>query len=430
MNSDGHSYRVLIVDDEKRDWAEPMKEALTDVAKEKGYNGKLKIYIAEDKQQAESLLAKYGFHVTSLDMRLPERKGELLSVDTGLSLARGFPWVGFPKRLIYSQTLRVEEFQSHPNDTMQVLRIPTDLYAKPTGSDADQEQQAVETLTVKRWAERVFDSLINDTFNISTNPLYGKHLSLVGAYLQFGVVALPPLLASHLQTLENNWERRTSDRVEAAIGFIEAASRLALAQSAVLCQAQGENLELPSDERMVTCLNSLEIVRKRLSGWNWCNYLTEETLQALQQARRERNDKAHSVETLDPQKRWANLRSPLQYAMDLASYWVRHPLVVDLRFSRDGWSAELLAGTASPRPRHLLPPGMEYPIEALSDEVWQNTWLLPPEYKDEPVRKAVSWKNWLIPDLRTGKQWWFPICQQGRKKTCLDLISGEIRTFP
>lgn len=428
MNTAHHPYRVLIVDDESRDWAIPMKEALEDIARDRGMFGKVVIDLAEDKQQAESFLARFNYHLTSLDMRLPERKGEQLTVDSGLSLARAFPWVGFPKQLIYSQTLRVKEFQSHPTDTMQVLRIPTDLYAKPTGSDADHEQKAVESLTVKAWAERVTESLLNDDIDFTANSVYEKRLTVVGAYLRFGITAVPPFLASHLQILANNWMKRNSDRVDAAIGFIEATARLAIAQSAVLCQAQGDVEELPGDDRMVSCHNCLEKMRIKLAGWNWSNYLTLEALQAFQYARRERNNKAHSVETLDPQKRWANLRSPLQFAMDVASYWVRHPLAVDLRYSRDGWSAELLAGNANPRPRHPLPQAFEYPAEAVSDGVWQNVWQFS-SGKGEPVRKAISWEKWLIPDPRTAKQLWFPIYQQGRCKTCIDLISGRTQTL-
>jgi hypothetical protein len=38
-------------------------------------------------------------------MRLPERSSESITVDTGVKLAQGFPFIGFPKALIYSQTI-------------------------------------------------------------------------------------------------------------------------------------------------------------------------------------------------------------------------------------------------------------------------------------------------------------------------------------
>lgn len=420
-----HSYRVLIVDDEPVDWATPMKEALNRIAIGRDALGSLNIDIAEDKNEAEALLSRYNYHLTSLDMRLPVRKGELLSVDPGLSLARGFPWVGFPKLLIYSQTLRTGAFRDQPADSMMVLQIPTDLYAKPTGGDADDESQPVECLSVKAWAERVADSLFRDDLKDQQSGSHDQRLTVLGAYLHYGVSAVPPFLASHLQILSNHWTDRTSDRVEAAIGFIEATVRLALAQSALLCQVQGDDASLPGDDRMFSCLEYLETMRRRLSGWNWCNYLTAETIHAFQQARHLRNVKAHSLESQDPQGRWAGFRSPLRHAMDLAAYWVRHPLAVDLRFSRrDGWSAELLAGTANPRPRHPLPQDTYFPADAVGSGVWQNVWSVPADGTGKAERRAIAWENWLIPDTHTGMHWWFPVSQQGRNKTCIDLISG------
>ena len=427
------SFRVLIVDDEFKNWTKPMKEALEYEVKERGFITKLQIDIAEDKHQAEAFLEKYNYHVTSLDMRLPERKGELVSVNPGLSLAKKFPWIGFPKLLVYSQLLRKQQFIESPNDAIQVLQLPADLYAKPTGSDADQEQDVIETLTVKEWAKRVAESLFtSDTLEIKVNEGYGKRYNVIGAYLHYGVKAIPTFLASHLQTLANHWTDRTSDRVDAAIAFIEATIRLAFVQSAVLYQAQGNDLDLPYDDRMLTCLNSLEIIRKRLSGWNWCNYLTVETLQAFHQARRERNEKVHSNEPNDPQKRWAKLYSPLLYAMDLAAYWVRHPLVIDLRYSRDGWSGVLLAGTAAnPLPRHSLPQAMEFPFEAIqSSGAWQNVWRLSCDGKDELELKTLPWEHWLIPDPNTSAHWWFPICEKGHGKVHIDMITGRKRTLP
>lgn len=420
-----HPFRVLIVDDELRDWARPMKEALERTAKDLGHSGRLEIDIAEDKIQAEAFLGRHNYQVTSLDMRLPEHKGGLLSVNPGLSLARGFPWVGFPKLLVYSMTLRIKEFQDHPSDAIMVLQLPADLYAKPTGADTDTENRPIEMLAVKAWAKRVADSLLSDELKLSADRADRKRLTVIGAYLEHGVNASPPLLASHLQRLSNNWTQPKLDRVEAAVRFIEAAARLAFVQSAVLCEAQGESVDIPGEENWFHCCNTLKELRKRLNGWNWCNYLTNETINAFHTARIERNIKSHSLEDNDAVKWWANLRLPLQYAIDLAAYWVRHPLTVDLRCSPDGWSAELLAGLANPRSRHLLPQDMNFPPEAVGNGIWQNVWRLSSDTKKDPERKPLNWATWLVPDSHVGNRWWFPVSQKGRSRNCLDLVSGS-----
>jgi hypothetical protein len=407
-----HPYRVLIVEDERRDWANPMQEALEDATKAVGLKN-LRIDVAEDKFTADNLLARNNYHLTSLDMRIPERKGEPLSVTPGISLARGFPWMGFPKTLIYSQTLRNNEFAARPQDAMQVLQIQTDLYAKPSGSDDDQSS-AIEVLKVGAWAQRVVNSLINDNVELEKVTNYEKRQTVIGATLHYGVAALPPFLASHLQILSNSWQMRSDDRVVSAIRFIEATARLALVQSAVLYRAQGGKMVWPIDERMISCLNSLRDIQKKLSAWNWNNYLTSEAIAAFGDA----------LTVNDSQRHWAALRPQLQYALDVAAYWVRHPLATDLRYSRDGWSAELLMGTATPRRRHLLPLAMDFPGEAARDGVWQSVWT----DGALPERKALEWDGLLKPDVKNSNVWWFPAyCDKNDRIVEIDLISGNKR---
>lgn len=420
-----YPFRVLIVDDEKRDWADPMQLFLERNLSTAGLNNVM-IDVAFDHVSAETLLATHYYHFTSFDMRLPEHMGEAISVDHGIALTRAFPWNGFPKRIVYSQTIRDADIKANPREAVSVLRVPADLYAKPTNADEDAQSPAVEVLTVEKWAQRVVDCLKSDELTLTapkrpiTLPLIE---TVIGAYLKHGIEYLPPFLARKLQELANTWETRSSARVDAAIALIEGVMRLALVQSAVLLKNDGQEAELPEDEKLVTCIAMLRDWLPKLLAWNWSNYLTEQALSAFDTARWVRNERYHSTATADHQKNWMELRIPLQHALDIAAYWVRHPLLVNLRYSRDGWSGELLAGKMMPGKRYLLPEVMDFPTEAIHDGVWQSVWRL----DGKPCQHAMNWGGWMMPAQDSDHQWWFPRYVRQGKKMCLSLIDGQQR---
>lgn len=424
-----YPWQVLIIDDEQRDWVVPMTELLQDAAENAKLSG-LKITSAIDQQTAERLLARRYFHLISLDMRLPERFGEAISVDTGEKLARQFPYVGFPKYLIYSQTLRDFDIKQRPADAVRVLRIPTDQYAKPTGGERVRENAPVEVLTVKEWARRVVDSFSRDQPELILNPAPPRGtktpLTVIGAYLEFGPRLLPPVLARHLQGLASYWETRDATRrVDTADRFIEVTTRLALAQTAVLMERDSKQPKPPGDEKRVTCVARLKDWRSEITGWNFSNYLTEDAIEALDEARKVRNEEDHTHTITDPKRAWTALRVPLQYALDIAAYWVRHPLCIDLRYSRDGWNAECLAGVAYPRPRQPLPANVDFPTEALQGSVWQSVWT----NDERPQQKAVCWKDSLVDDGDSERPWWLAVARDQRgRQVWLDLDSGKKRT--
>ena len=360
-------------------------------------------------------------------MRLPVRKGESITVDSGVSIAMEFHW-GFPKLIVYSQTLSENWFQTNPQDSIAVLRMPVDLYAKSTGSDDDSREKSIEVLKVKSWADRVIDSITCDGVHIELNSSVMREppVTTTGAFLTCGTNRLPPILANQIQDLANNWCSRTNDRVDAAIRFIEATARLAVAQTSVLCMQRGEVVKPPTDDSIFACLRHLENNRDRVYGWDWYNYLSKEALASFQQARMERNQKSHNLTINDSQKHWAELRSPLRFAMDVAAYWIRHPIATNLVYSREGWSAELLAGNTRQRVREKLPTNFKVPTEALLPDAgaWQIVWDLSGE---EPVQTPLSWGDWLTPDEQTNIHWWLRIRHGGDKDDFVDLITGQQR---
>jgi CheY-like chemotaxis protein len=420
----GVTYRVLIVDDEQDDWTVPMKEALAVEAKSISH-AKIEILTALDADEAYRLLAKHHFQVVSLDMRLPERKSEIISVKTGIELARRFPYIGFPKRIIYSISLN--EPQNHADfiDFHQVMEIGAERYAKPTGSDYDEDQTGNIVLTVDEWAQLIADSLIFDKLPLRRHPKLKNSppLTVLGSYLEHGPELMPPFLAAHLQDIANHWETKNSRRSDAGIKLIEATIRLAFVQTAVLLREDGQIIALPSDERISTCLRLLEDWQPHLNQWNWSNYLNKEALSAFREALSIRNGERHSLKVNDLHQVWSALRVPLQYALDVIAYWVRHPLCVDLRYTRDGWSAELLAGNAYPRKRRLLPNRLDFPAEALHGGVWQSVWRID---EDPPVSVSLCWDDWLKPDPASDRHWWLPShLDHKNRKHWLDIDSGE-----
>lgn len=426
MTGNDYPWRVLIVDDEDRDWVVPMTEALRDAAARAGLK-RLTIAKANDQYAAERLLARDFFHVVSLDMRLPERVGEVISVNTGEQLARQFPDSLFPKHLIYSQTLREESMAQSPRDALRVARLgDVDQYAKPTGGRAERGAP-VPVLSVEAWAKRVLDSLIADNLRLTADLAEcgtdQGPLTVLGAYLKYGPERLPGALGQLLVDIANTWDLKDATRrVDAADRFIELTSRLALAQVAVLLAQDGETLPPPEDDRRLSCLHSLRSGREQIQGWNFANYLTKEVIEGLDEARRARNEEAHARTPTNPKRAWALLRTPLQYALDLAAYWVRHPLCVGLVYTRDGWTAQPLAGTARPRRRRPLPGRLDFPIEAIQGGVWQAVWT----NAEQPVQRAICWQDWLTEDPGDDQPWWLLIGRDGQGRPLrLDLDSGK-----
>lgn len=435
------SHRILIVEDEK-DWVTLMTRALENEIEDRGLSGLITIDAASNATKALHLIDISRYDLVSLDMRIPHGMGDSsIEVVEGESLAHAFSRRNIPaKYIIYSATLAQESIWAEPADGMRVAQIAhIDKYAKSSGGDVPPEQ-AVETLTTKEWAQRVLAYLdIDDERTLALQtPSGGTTESALGAWLSGAAQGLPPVLARHAQNLRNYWPEPGHNRVEAgavdaALKFIEAGLRLAVAQTAVLLNHNkpGHFLTDKSNQKDFVDLLRNWIAGAGLAKWSWSHYLTKDVIDAFDEARKLRNEARHSLRPNCPKTEWNTLYPALRQVMDMAGYWAKHPLIAELRYKPGkGWAGELLCSTAYPRPTRPLS-GKRFPDSAAQGGIWQ----LPIRTTDEPPgweEVPLSWDSWLRPDKADARPLWLAIRKNrdGRLQA-FDLADGElIGAFP
>lgn len=435
------SHRFLIVEDEK-DWVTLMTRALENEIEERGLSGQIVIDTARNATGARRLMALNAYQLMSLDMRLPEGPTDsAIEVKHGEYLAQELSIAGLlPKTIIYSATLAQESVMTAPADGMRVAQIAhIDKYAKSSGGDVP-PGQAVETLTPKEWAQRVLAYLdIDDERTLALQTPSGRMMeSALGAWLSGAAQGLPPVLARHAQNLRNYWPEPGHNRVEAgavdaALKFIEAGLRLAVAQTAVLLNHNkpGHFFTDKSNQKDFVDLLRNWISCAGLAKWSWSHYLTKDVIDAFDEARKLRNEARHSLRPNCPKTEWHTLYPALRHVMDMAGYWAKHPLIAELRYKPGkGWAGELLCSTAYPRPTRPLS-GKRFPDSAAQGGIWQ----LPIRTTDEPPgweEVPLSWDSWLRPDRSDARPLWLAIRKNrdGRLQA-FDLADGElIGAFP
>lgn len=409
----GPTWRVLIVDDEDRDWAQPMKERLQRAARNAGLV-QIHIVVANFGEAARQWIACEHFHVVSLDMRLPERANEIVSVDTGLKLAKEFTEIGYPKYVVYSQTLSEQRAAGPGSPSEAVLQLRADAYAKPSAASSE-PQTGVPTLSVRDWAQRIIDYLDPRRVRL---PAEGDdtegRLTAIGAQLKRGPALLPPPLAGALAQLGSG-EFTGQPAPQPLAALVLATVRWALAQSAVLAAAAGRQTVLPRDDSLGAALLALRGLLPLLADWNWRNYCAPAALQAFAAVAEGRHER-------DP----AAAAAALLHALDVAAYWVQHPVCAALRYSRDGWTGLPLRGSESPRRRMLLPPAQDFSSVGDSSAAWQRVWLLAGEPGRVRQPQVIDWTPMLERDPADDKRWWLRICQAPADAvTWLDIDSGQ-----
>lgn len=412
-------HRILVVEDEEV-WHDPMLRAWAEVAKAPPP------HLAVSAQEALDMSRDGPWHVVSLDMRLPQSRGLGREVDVGVDLTKVRFDDNFPsKLLVYSITLDVEMAQStHEGVTNLGITASVDVddkFAKAGTSAPARPGRAWSYLSPYGWAQQVLAYVKADTLSCPdiADPKK-QRLSAIGAWLERAPKRLPPFLAALAQDLANHWDRPGSDRVEAALRFVEGVAKLALVQSAVLLQhSPGPAAELqallPSNGRHAHTLKSLNALYTSLlqhwPGCNWLKWLTTDCLAQLETAHDKRNQMRHSFKGLRHLDEWRDLYPSLRVAMDLASYWALHPLCVNLRLERGGWHGQTLTSTAWPTAKIALERGAVPPDDVeTSEQAWQFVWQR--SSTDQPwVCAAVPWADWLHKP-HGSDEWWLFLWQR------------------
>jgi CheY-like chemotaxis protein len=409
----GPTRRVLIVDDEARDWAEPMRDALMRAVRVAGLPP-VRVEIATHGEAARKWIASENFHVVSLDMRLPERANEIVSVETGLKLAKEFTAIGFPKVLIYSQTLSEPRRTQTWDDSDAVMMVPADTYAKPSGA-TQPPQLPAGMLSVRAWAQRVVEYL--DPGRLQLAPDRGDatgKLTVLGVQLKRGPALLPPTLARCVVRLAEDGHAGAGAQPMIA-RLVQETARLAVAQSAVLCARIGQPTVLPEDGSLAAALNALRRMLPALPDWNWAHYASPSALDALEAFSRQ------------PAADEFTASVALHHCLDIGAYWVRHPVCTDLRYSRDGWTALPLRGATLPRRRDMLPAAQDFGAAADSAAPWQGVWTLGSGADDQPRHQVIDWSAMLQRDAADDKRWWLRLWQAaGQASQWLNIDDGRV----
>ena len=439
--------RVLIVEDEN-DWIELMTLALEDEAEDRKVPAP-RVDTAPHADAARRLMALNHYHLISMDMRLPAEEKDTVDVKQGADLVKELSTQDYllSKAIIYSGTLSQESVREMPVAGLTVAQLPDiDKYAKFSG-DQTATDAPFETLSPKQWASRVLDYLDllapqdpRHQRALTLEPTPGrKFKTALGNWLSAASESLPPVLARHARELEQHWPEPGSGKVDtravdAALKFVEASLRLAVAQTAVLLNYRHPEDHLKEKTSWLEFVNLLQAWARtegsRLDRWSWRTHLTDEVISAFDEVRKLRNEARHSLGTNNPRGNWTKLYPSLRLVMDMAGYWAKHPLIANLTHRPgDGWKGEILSSTSYPRPIRPLA-GKKLP-DCAECHIWQ----LPVREKAEPPgweEVPVAWNNWLRTDPNNERPLWLAVrCNRNGGLQAFDLADGErIGHFP
>ena len=439
--------RVLIVEDEK-DWIELMTLALEDEAEDRKVPAP-RVNTATDADAARRLMALNHYHLISLDMRLPAEKRDTVDVKQGADLVKELSTQDYllSKAIIYSGTLDQESVKVAPFAGLTVAQLrDIDKYAKSSGGQTAVDEP-FETLSPKQWASRVLDYLDllapqapRPPRALTLEPMPGrKFTTSLGNWLSAAAQSLPPVLARHARELEQHWPEPGSGKVDtravdAALKFVEASLRLAVAQTAVILDHRHPETLLKEKTSWLEFTNLLQAWARtdgaRLDRWSWRRHLTDEAITAFDEVRKLRNEARHSLGTNNPRGNWTKLYPSLRLVMDMAGYWAKHPLIANLTHRPgDGWKGEILSSTSYPRPIRPLA-GKKLP-----DHADRHIWQLPvcakaasPGWEEVPV----DWNAWLRIAPDNERALWLAIhSNRNTEVVAFDLADGErIGRFP
>lgn len=428
--------QLLVVEDDA-EFLRLMRDELGDLLMPRAATDRPKLRYALGAAQARAWLRTEPLDVLSLDMRVPEAPGLVVTAQAGMAFAKS-PLVTSEtaKAIVYSAGIGLDELRKDPGRAMLISSAPVDdRFAKADQDRPADDANPHETLAVDSWASRLLEYADSPGPDLPgrRNAAGQPRRSAIGAWLDSAPRLLPPLLARLADQMRQHWGGLAGRLV--ALRLAEVSTHLAVLQTALLLRHEGQRFTLPASWPWHHQIDWLRHHRNQhsmhLRRWNWAAWLTDDAVEALDRLRLVRDEYAHKRRPVQAVGGWQDLQTPLRHLMRLTSYWASHPLCLNIQHGRDGQRAEVFAGLQDPLLTRPLDGDAPFPAHALQthDQAWQVIWHSEqPEPADDqtpplwqPV--ALPWpRDWLqCEDGRMRSKVW----QSTAAAEWLDLSSGQ-----
>ncbi|MEO5371157.1 MAG: response regulator [Magnetococcus sp. DMHC-1] len=416
------TFRVLVVEDDP-EFRSYMQKAMERI--QKSVNFEIETQYAITKEDAIKFLKEKHYHLVSLDQRFPEKNGNEIVHDTGLTLLKDIA-EKYPtsSRLLYTAYPKI------PYANLAGALDSTPYFGKSTDeSDHPDEQQ----LTVKSWANKVQELL--EGFVLFTLPRMGR--------------CLPYGMALHARRMAQEFENHEKFMVSAK-DLWESCLHLIWAQTLAIVT------RIPNSPQLGNTRGNLSEIEKELkkhlphmaeAGWldPWLPYLgTDHTGSRISAGQRFleqssklwrlfRNDKAHTFSCDDWEKRRLETHEPLFHLLDALSHWTVHPLFTRPTFDptlRHAVRKFMVQGESLPWKDKTMqaPPGLNR-LDARDSThlftLWQapgvGEFLLDLHPYIQLLTEGVNQTSWVLSHFQNGMNggWKFR-----------SLASGEFKTLP
>lgn len=371
------TYRVLIIEDEVDNWANPMQEWLVKLCRQKRCS--VSVDLAATARQAKELLAQRYYHWVSLDQHFAEQAGEELAIGVGISLGR---WLreAHPLSHLVLFTGR--------NDPMEVRKIcreagmgAADIWFKTSSGSTDEE-----TLSARSWADKVAQGLRQDYFTHyfrRASEVLPTPLAIAGGRLvnsgwfdtdgvdDFGLEAARALCDFWERTLHLAWLQALAlYRKKKGQHFVMPKPADAERNSGI---SREYNAYREKEFRAICAALGTEALWPPLADASGA--ALQRFLDADRVLRELRNRFAHRLSQEEWRDKLQHCQPALLVCMETAARWASHPFLFGPQILQSGLpggvsvvKAQLPRGNAWPWPFHNLP--VREPVQKSPDALY------------------------------------------------------------
>lgn len=372
--------RVLIIEDQPLQ-SERIKKSL----EERGGEGlALEVSIAADAGAVTQALRRTCFHVITIDLSIPNRKGQLPGPEVGEDIIEQ-DYQPLAVKLIYSGENESHAGQRIAEHAVEMgfhrfkKSIVTDLCGYPplvTTND-------IAALISRGLSERAETTDGDDELSRVQLPSYRIN------YWQRATTLLPVPFCTAAQDLRTAaLGHASAQTMQAADQFRQYVLRMAWAECAVMLRSAGVQVHPPThhDDTLEPQLAAMRSWVESQRGIFKCFPLWRSCLRAgggpqgqpmeyFDDSRRWRNALAHTKRLVqDWVPMFAEADAALLPLMDIASYWASCPLWFDVQLDRQAsWSGRPVQGSAliPPRKRIADPPAVALRGDHVVQRIWR-----------------------------------------------------------